>query len=211
MTDLNDIVEACKRGEALARKMLYEQYSARLRAVCFRYLGNEADTEDVLHECFLKVFTKIGQFTGTGSFDGWMIRIFINASLRFLKNKRDPVLSHGDDNLMKWEHENVVIPISPEGKEKKEDLIRRMNFSQEELMTVLQTLPEGYRTVFNLFVFEKHSHKEIAELLSVSESTSKSQLNRARKFVQQKLYEMGRAKDGKEENEQYKRLLRVVV
>jgi len=211
MTDLSEIVEACKRGEELARKMLYEHYSTRMRAVCFRYLGNEADTEDVLHECFLKVFTKIGQFTGTGSFDGWMKRIFINASLRFLKNKQDFALSHGDDNLMKWEHENVVNPISPGGKEKQEDLIRRMNFSKEELMCVLQTLPEGYRLVFNLFIFEKHGHKEIAELLSISESTSKSQLNRARKFVQQKLYEMSLVKAGKEENEQYKRLLRVVV
>lgn len=211
MTDLSEIVEACKRGEELARKMLYEQYSTLMRAVCFRYLGNDADTEDVLHESFLKVFTKIDQFKGIGSFDGWMKRIFINTSLRFLKNKLDSALSHGDDKLMQWEHENVVHHISIEGKEKQEDLIRRMNFSKEELMCVLQTLPEGYRVVFNLFVFEKHTHKEIAELLSVSENTSKSQLNRARKFVQQKLYEMSLVKAGKEENEQYKSLLRVVV
>jgi len=109
------------------------------------------------------------------------------------------------------EHENVENPILIEGTEKQRDLIRRMNFSKEELIEVLQLLPEGYRIVFNLFVFEKHSHKEIAEILSISENTSKSQLNRARKYLQQKLYEISLKKANKEDNDQYKNLLRIVI
>jgi RNA polymerase sigma-70 factor (ECF subfamily) len=210
MTDLCEIVEACKRGEELARKLLYEHYSTRMRGLCFRYLGNEVDTEDVMHECFLVVFTKIKQFKGTGTFDGWIKRIFINASLKFLKEKRSTELSHGDEMIKRWEQENIDSPISTKGREKQEDLIRRMQFTKEELIDVLQNLPEGYRLVFNLFVFEKHSHKEIANLLSIAESTSKSQLNRARKYIQQKLYEMSLERAGKEENEQYKRHLKVV-
>ena len=210
MTDLSEIIEACQRGEELARKLLYEEYSTRMRGVCFRYLGNASDTADVLHEGFIIVFTKIGQFTGKGSYEGWMKRIFINLSLRFLKKKKEDALVHGDEMLMKWEYENSPNPLSPNGKEKQEDLIRRMNFSQEELMAVLQLLPEGYRLVFNLFVFEKMTHKEIAKMLDISENTSKSQLNRARKFVQQKLYNMSLERATREQNEQYKSLLRVV-
>ncbi|MEA3443836.1 MAG: sigma-70 family RNA polymerase sigma factor [Bacteroidota bacterium] len=210
MTELSEIIEACKRGEELARKMLYEQFSTRMRAVCFRYLSNNADTEDILQEGFITVFTKIGQFTGRGTFEGWMKRIFINTSLGFLKCKNDSVLSHGDEKLLQWEQENIVNPISAKGQEKQQDLIRRMNFSKEELMDILQVLPEGYRIVFSLFVFEKHGHKEIAKMLSISENTSKSQLSRARKFLQQKLYEISRKRAGEEENEQYKSLLRVI-
>ncbi|SEH05354.1 RNA polymerase sigma factor [Candidatus Venteria ishoeyi] len=211
MTDLSEIIDACKRDEELARKILYEQTSTRMRAICFRYLGNKSDTEDVLHESFIIVFTKIKQFEGKGSFEGWMKRIFINNSLRFLKDKRKAELSHGDEMLSKWEYENADSPLSSKGKEKQEDLIRRMEFTKEELMEVLQTLPEGYRLVFNLFIFEKHGHKEIAKLLSISENTSKSQLNRARKYIQQKLYKISIERAGKEENDQYKQHLRVVV
>ncbi len=210
MTDLSEIIEACKRKEELARKLLYEHYSARMRAVCFRYLGNESDTEDVLHECFLIVFTKISQFTGKGSFDGWMKRIFINAALRFIKNKNTTIISHGEDKLIQWENEKARQPISTNNSESKENLIRRMNFTQEELMEVLQLLPEGYRIIFNLFVFEKQSHKEIAKMLSISESTSKSQLSRARKFIQHKLYEISILRIDRQEKEQYKNLLRIV-
>ena len=210
MTDLVEIIEACKRGEELARKLLYEQFSTRMRGLCFRYLGSSSDSEDVVHESFLIVFTKISQYSGKGSFEGWMKRIFINSSLRFLRNKKDSALSHGDEMLVKWEQENMVNPLSPNGSEKQEDLIRRTNFTKDELMAVLQSLPEGYRLVFNLFVFEKHSHKEISKMLGISQNTSKSQLARARKYVQQKLYDMSLERAGKEENEQYRQLLRVV-
>ena len=211
MIDLSEIIGACKRGERLAQKMLYEQFSTKMRALCFRYLGKNADVEDILHEGFIIVFTKIGQFAGKGSFEGWMKRIFINSSLRFLKIKQNSIISHGDDKIVQSEHENVENPILIEGTEKQRDLIRRMNFSKEELIEVLQLLPEGYRIVFNLFVFEKHSHKEIAELLSISENTSKSQLNRARKYLQQKLYEISLKKANKEDNDQYRNLLRIVI
>ncbi|MBT3210285.1 MAG: sigma-70 family RNA polymerase sigma factor [Bacteroidetes bacterium] len=208
--ELSEIIEACRRGERLAQKMLYQEFSMKMRAVCYRYLGKNADAEDILQEGFITVFTKISQYSGKGSFEGWMKRIFINSSLRLLKNKQNSILSHGEEKIVQWEQKNVENPLSAGGTEKQQDLIRRMNFSKEELMELLQKLPEGYRVVFNLFAIEKHNHKEIAKILSISENTSRSQLNRARKHVQQKLYEISLKRALKEDNEQYKNLLRVV-
>ncbi len=211
MTKLNEIIQACQRGEELAQKLLYEQFSTKMRAICFRYLGNIEDAEDILHEGFIMVFTKINQFADRGSFEGWIKRIFINISLRHIKNTRKSSLVYGDEKILQWENENFSSPISNQDSEKPKDIINRMDFSRDELMNALQTLPEGYRIVFNLYVFEKNSHKEIAKLLSISENTSKSQLSRARKFLQQKLYEMSLERDKNEKNRQYKDFLKVVI
>ncbi len=211
MTDLKELIEAGKRGEELAWKLLYQRYSARMRALCYRYLGDVADTQDVVSESFMKVFTKMSQFKGKGSFEGWMKRIFINSCLTFLKEKQTSILFHGDDKLEQWDNQNIESPIAMMGTEKQQDLIRRMNFSKEELMEIMQTLPEGYRLVFNLYVFEKMKHKDIATVLNVSENTSKSQLTRARRVLQQKLYEVSLERTKELEDEQYNSLLRVVI
>ena len=210
MAKLNEIIEACQNGENLARKMLYEEYSTKMRAVCYRYLGNIMDTEDILHESFIIIFAKIGQYSGKGSFEGWLKRIVINTSLNFLKKKRKSTISYGDEMIEIWEQKNIENPISSKGEEKDKDLVRRMNFSKDELMEIMQQLPEGYKLVFNLVVFEKHTHKEVGELLSITEGTSRSQLNRARKYLQQELYKASIEKRKKEDNDQYKSILRVV-
>ena len=210
MTNQNDIIQACKQGEKLARKMLYEEFSPRMRAVSFRYVGNISDAEDIIQECFITIFKKINQYTGKGSFEGWIRRIIINSSLRFLEIKnRIPIISN-EINTENYDYDSET-QVSFYGKEKPEDLVRKMNFSKEELMEILQLLPIGYRTVFNLYVFDKLSHNEISEVLSISESTSKTQLFKARKYLQQKLYEISLQRVAKEENKQYKEFLRVVI
>ncbi len=210
MTNLNEIIEACKRGEEIARKLLYEQFSQEMRAICFRYIGSYNDTEDVLQESFIKVFTKLDQYNGKGSFEGWLKMICINASLNFLKKKSRSRLSHGDEELAKWENENLVVPLSDKLLDA-EEVIGRLNLSKDEIIELLQELPAGYKTVFNLYVFEKHSHKEIAELLMISVNTSKSQLKKARKYLKQILYKKGLEQLRMEDHEQYRSILKVVV
>jgi RNA polymerase sigma factor (sigma-70 family) len=208
--NLEDLIEACKRNEELAWKLLYEQYSTQMRAVCFRYLGNHSDAEDLLQDCFIKIFTNIDRFKGTGSFEGWIRSIFVNSSLKFLRKKKSETLSLGSEALDKWDRDNMVSPLQTEESEKMKDLIQQTLFTKEELLDMLQQLPDGYRVVFNLYEIEEYSHKQIAKALSISINTSKTQLNRARKYLQQLLYRSSLKQKKEMENEEYRELLKIV-
>ncbi|MBK8669351.1 MAG: sigma-70 family RNA polymerase sigma factor [Saprospiraceae bacterium] len=164
---LEHIITNCKNQDPEAQKMLYNEYKDQMYAVCLRYLKSPQDAEDIFIEAFYKIFTKIDHFKGEGSFEGWMRRIMVNESLMFLRKKT---------NL----HMTVELPATDiadtavEGEE---------NFNFDEIMAVLDELPLGYRTVFNLYVFEDFKHREIAELLGISINTSKSQLILAKKKI----------------------------
>lgn len=161
-----DLVRDIQRGDRVAMKLLYCRYAGCLTAVCSRYVACMDDVRDVLQDCFVKIFTSIHGFEwrGEGSLRGWMVRIVVNESLKFLKRNRQ--LESLDDG---WD-----VPDTVEDEPDAEDI------PSEVLQEMICRLPAGYRAVFNLYVFEKKSHKEIAAMLNIKESTSASQLHRAK-------------------------------
>jgi len=166
---LNDkkLVSACKRKSREAQKVLYEKYYEQMFRLCHRYLGNVHNAEDIVVEGFLKIFDKIEsvEYRNSSSFINWMKTIMINESLMLLR--RNKKIRFFEDDLI-VEQESLV--------EKSMEL--------QEILKAISCMPVGYRTIFNMFVIEGFSHKEIAARLQISEQTSKSQLSRAKKFLQ---------------------------
>lgn len=171
--DEQEIIAGCRRGEAQARKQLYEQFAPAMLSVCARYSGNRDTARDLLQDGFIKVFTKIDTFTGSGSFAGWIRRIFVTTSLEFLRQKDALRLSINLDEL-----NNIADEI---------DISIVDKLSADDLMKCISELPDGYRTIFNLYAIEGYSHAEIAEMLHVKESSSRSQFGRARQLLQRKI------------------------
>jgi RNA polymerase sigma factor (sigma-70 family) len=166
---LNDkkLVRACKQKDRKAQKVLYEKYYDQMFRLCHRYLGNVHDAEDIVVEGFLKIFNKIEtvEYRHENSFVNWMKTIMINESLMLLR--RNKKIRFFEDDLI-VEQESLV--------EKSLEL--------QEILKAIACMPVGYRTIFNMYVIEGFSHKEIAKELQISEQTSKSQLSRAKKFLQ---------------------------
>lgn len=166
VNNLENIITKCKSQDAEAQKHLYEMFKDKMFAICSRYLKSPQDAEDVFIDAFYKIFTKIEMYKGDGSFEGWMRRIMVNESLMFLRKKT---------NL----HMTVEIPET----DITDNMPEEDEFTFDEIMEILDELPTGYRTVFNLYVFEDYKHREIAEILGISINTSKSQLILAKKKV----------------------------
>jgi RNA polymerase sigma factor (sigma-70 family) len=171
LTSEAELVQGCQAGNRQLQRRTYEQYSARMLAICRRYVKNEMDAEEVMINGFLKVFEKIGQFKSEGSFEGWIRRIMVNESLNHLRKQR---LMYAEVEI-----ENVSNDLDYSVFESEMDA--------EELLRLIDEMPVGYRTIFNLYAIEGFSHKEIAETLGITESTSKSQLSRARVHLQKLL------------------------
>ena len=169
-------------GNNLCRKQLYELYAPKMMGICFRYAGNEHTAKDLLHDGFLKIFNSIQSFRyrGEGSLRAWMSKIFTNTCLEFLRkhNKNLAVECVFEDE--KFGH---LIPDDEETNSD-EDLSL---VPDEMLAEFIAELPAGYRTVFNLYVIEEASHKEIAEMLGINESSSRSQLSRAKNILSEKI------------------------
>ena len=151
---------------------LYKDFAPKMYGVCLRFAGNKMDADDILQEGFIKVFKNLKEFKNKGSFEGWIRRIMVNTAINFHK-RRKRIASTEDTN---W------IELS-----KSVDADVFSILSQAELLNMIQGLPNGYRTVFNLNVVEGYTHKEIAEMLNISDNTSKSQLVRARRILQKKV------------------------
>ena len=164
-----EIIQGCKSGDRRAQKALYDKYSAKMFGVCKRYVKSIESAEDVLVEAFYKVFNKIDLFSNEGSFEGWIRRVVVNESLMFLRK-----------NYRFNEHVEIdEVPVQAESINVEDQL------SANEIIKLLDQLPTGYRTVFNLYVLEGLKHKEIAELLEISINTSKSQLILAKKRLKE--------------------------
>ena len=144
-------------------------------AVCLRYVNDMETARDLLQDGFVRVFTNIHSYTGSGSFEGWLRKIFVNGALEYLR--KSDVLRESTDL------ENSAELVQP-------DSSAIENLSAAELMKVIQELPAGFRTVFNMFAIEGYSHKEISEILSITESTSRSQFTRARQLLQKRIKEL---------------------
>lgn len=168
MTD-EQLVEGCVKKQALAQKALYDKYSRRMLGVCLRYASCTDEAQDILQDGFIKVFDKIGSFNAKGSLEGWIRRIMVNTALdNIRKNKKHMNQTDVDDVKYQLKADNFVVE----------------SLEAKALLKIIQTLPTGFRTVFNLYAIEGYSHKEIAVMLDVSEGTSKSQYSRARAYIQ---------------------------
>jgi RNA polymerase sigma factor (sigma-70 family) len=175
------IIEGCARHERKAQRMLYEKYSRLLLGVCMRYAVNKAEAEDILQDSFLKIFFRIKDYSGTGSFTGWLRKVVVNTAI-----------THYHLNL-KYRYyveidEYVSVESGVAGFE--EDF-----FTADELIGVLSELPAGYRMIFNLYAIEGFKHKEIAEMMGIDTNTSKSQYSRARAVMRGKLERLRKLKN----------------
>ena len=167
-------IEKAKEGDRRAQKAIYDSLSAKMFPVCLRYMGEREAAEDILQEGFVTLFSKLDTFSGDGSFEGWARKIFVNTALMSLRKK--DVLKQSEDVDAAW---NITS----------EDPTPIQKIGYRELSQMISSLPPGFRTVFNMYIIEGYSHKEIAESLGVSEATSRSQLQRARALLQSKIKE----------------------
>lgn len=168
------VIQECRKGNTKAQEELYKHFAPKMLGLCMRYSRDKETTHDLLQEGFIKVFMNLSEYNGSGSFEGWIRRIFINCALeRIRKNKFLP----------EFREENITLEDSfPSALEE---------MSAAELLQIIRELPPGYQTIFNLFAIEGFSHKEIGEMLHITEGTSRSQYARARQTLQaiiKKLY-----------------------
>ncbi|HML86743.1 MAG TPA: sigma-70 family RNA polymerase sigma factor, partial [Bacteroidales bacterium] len=177
MSDEIDIINGCKKQVPRYQRALYDKFASKMLGVCLRYSHDQEEAEDMLQEGFVKVFSHINDYRGDGSFEGWIRRVMINSAINyFVKNKRHYFQDDVDDL-------GEVI----------ED--NRVHYDQlhvKDLLRVIQALPDGYRTVFNLYEIEGYQHEEIAEMLGISVSTSKTQLLHSKRLLQKRLADYSR-------------------
>lgn len=175
------IIAGCQKNKPKAQVKLFEMYAPLLRGVAYRYTGNKIDAEDVVQESFLVILSKIRSFKYEGSFEGWMRRIVISKAIDYYNNKKRRRTIELNEDLDAAEEETTEEHIT-----KKED-VKFSDFSKEEIIEMVNELPEKYRMVFNLYVIDGFSHKEIAAKMGIGETTSKSQLARAKQKLQERV------------------------
>jgi len=164
----SDLISGCLEGDRRMQTELYRRFSPRMYGVCLRYAANAEEAEDILQEGFIKIFKKLDSFRKEGSFEGWIRRVFVNTAIEHFRRKK------------------YLQPIT----DKEENTLEGKNFSalddlaEKDILALIRELSPGYRTVFNLYVVEGYTHKEIADMMNISEGTSKSQLSRAKVILQ---------------------------
>jgi RNA polymerase sigma factor (sigma-70 family) len=168
------ILERAIQGDEKAFRRIYDSLAGKMYSLCVRYAGNTNDANDMFQEGFIRVYRSLAAFKGIGVFEGWVRKIFVNTCLDHLKNKQRLLYSELNSQT------DVHTAVDLDGIDK---------LSKEELIKIIQQLPNGYRLVVNLYLVEGYSHKEIAEMLGIAEGTSKSQLSRARLLLQKEILE----------------------
>lgn len=165
----SDLLEGCLRGDRRMQRELYNRFAPKMYGVCLRYAANAEEAEDVLQEGFIKVFKKIGSFRSEGSFEGWIRRVFVNTAIEQYRKKiyLQPITDREEDTV-----EGNYLSVLD-------------SLAERDIIKLVQQLSPGYRTVFNMYVVEGYSHKQIAAELGISEGTSKSQLSRAKQILQE--------------------------
>lgn len=170
----SELIVACRTNDRKAQQLLFDRFSPKMMGVCRRYLKTQEDAEDVLIEAFYKVFNNLPQFKSEGSFEGWIRRIVVNECLMFLRRRHNF---------------NLTVEID-QNLDVKTTITTQDHLEAADILALLERLPTGYRTVFNLYVLEGYKHREIAEILGISINTSKSQLILAKKKLQQLLMQI---------------------
>jgi RNA polymerase sigma-70 factor (ECF subfamily) len=171
MDDTSLVIE-CVKGNSRAQRMLFERFSQKMLGVCLRYAKSTEQAEDVLQDGFVKVFSKLNDFKHDGSLEGWIRRIMVNTSLDQIRKENKFSGNTSLDNV-DYKLQNNAFVLE--------------NLAAKDLMKMVQSMPVGYKVVFNMFAIEGYSHKEISEHLGISENTSKSQYSRARAYLRERL------------------------
>lgn len=172
--DEHTLINECLKGKSIAQRKLFEMFAPKMMGVCLRYMKSQDEAEDVLQEGFIKVFSKLSAFERNGSLEGWVRRIMVNTALdQIRKNAKFANSSSIDDQLYKFQTDDYTLE----------------NLAAEDLLVMINEMPDGYKVVFNMFAIEGYSHKEIADTLGISENTSKSQYLRARAYLRDKIEE----------------------
>lgn len=169
------LIEGCKNQDRRSQQYIYEKYARTMYGICLRYSTDADAAQDLLHDGFIKVFAHITSYEGKGSFEGWMKRVFVNMALEVIR--KDKMKKQYTEDI-----ENISDIEIADGFEEEADRI-----SETELLSMIQELPPGYRSVFNLYAIEDYSHKEISQMLGIAEGTSRSQYIRARLLLQEKI------------------------
>ncbi len=165
----DDLINGCLEGNRRMQEELYRRFSSRMYAVCLRYAGNGEEAQDILQEGFIKVYKKLYSFRREGSFEGWVRRIFVNTAIEHFRRKRYLMpVTEKEENTIEGKYTSVLDSLA-----------------EKDIMALIQELSPGYRTVFNMYVVEGYTHKEIGDMLGISEGTSKSQLSRAKVILQE--------------------------
>ncbi len=166
-----ELIEGAIRRQEKCQRALFDRYAPILMGVCLRYARNEQEAEDILQESFIRIFDKLSLYDFKGSFEGWLKRLCVNVALKTYQLKR-------------FSHEQSGYESLPETPD---DPAIYAKLGEEELLKMISALPDGYRIVFNMYAIEGYSHKEIADLLSIQEASSRSQLLKARKLLQKQI------------------------
>jgi len=170
-----ELIEGAKKRDPRCQRALFDRYATTLMGVCLRYCRNQVEAEDALQESFIRIFDKLKLYDYKGSFEGWMRRLTVNVALKGYQRKR---FTHEQSGL-------EAIPDQPS------DPSAYARLGEQELLKLVAALPEGYRMVFNLYAIEGYSHKEVANMMKISEGTSKSQLFHAKKKLKNQLRAWG--------------------
>lgn len=171
---INELMDGCKAGNRKMQEALYRQTASKMLAVCMRYAKDRMEAEDVLQTGYVKIFEKVKEYRAEGAFEGWMRRIMVNCAIEsYRKNLRALNIVPIEDG---YDQPSVGFDYS--------------RLEMQELLSVIQKLADGYRIVFNMYIIEGYSHKEISTILGISEGASKSQLSRARAILKQEIIKM---------------------
>ena len=171
---VDSLLEGCRKNDRKTQELLYRSLASKMLAVCVRYAKDPSEAEDILQTGFVKVFQKISEFRGDGSFEGWIRRIMVNTAIEvYRKNHR---------NLKMVEIDQVY--------DQPQSMFNMTGLETKDLLKLIRELPAGYRIIFNMYAIEGYSHREIGEQLHISEGASKSQLSRARALLREKILKM---------------------
>ncbi len=177
MFNLEEIIESCKRNNRKAQRQLYDYYAPVLMGICIRYATSTDEANDILQESFIKIFRQIKQFENKGSFEGWIKRITVNTAISNYRKNLKHYNQYNIDDIYTDDHSTSMY---------------QSDYTHEELLKLIHSLPDGYRVVFNLYAIEGYKHKEIAEMLGIDIATSKSQYSRAKKVLRKKMEELSK-------------------
>lgn len=173
----SQVIAKCQKNDRRAQKALYESYAPKMMAVCMRYSKDYETARDLLHDGFIQVFQKIKSYKGEGYFEGWLRRVFINLSLENYRQEQRKITVYND-----YIKDEAEMHYSPE-----DEILDIGDIPRDEILKIIQEMPDGYRNVFNMVIFEDMPHKEIASSLGITEGASRSQFFRAKEFLQKKI------------------------
>jgi len=177
----DELIKRCRARERKAQELLYKQYASKMLGVCMRYANDKMEAEDMLQNGFIKVFQKIDDYRGDGSFEGWIRRIMVHSSIEYYRKH---------NKMMQ------LVELDEAGAESSTNPLATAKLEAADLLVLIKNLAPGYRIIFNLYAIEGYSHKEIAEIAGITEGASKSQLSRARSVLREQIIKMEGKKYG---------------